>query len=332
MLNTGNTGVFMRLSTTRNPDIHSFVVSSAVAPNTLLAYNNGWARFSAYCARQRIADPLSASPDTVAGFLLDCMTQPRSGGGAPLSMATVFLYSSAIAKRFTDAGRGSPSQHPTVRATIKGLSRLAGTAPRRVKALREGQVRAMIAQCPDSVIGIRDAAVLALGFAAALRRAELCALRVDDVTIIPRTLEQPRRMWVFIRRSKTDQNGRGHAIAVPEGNTVKPIDRVQAWLSVSGVTEGPLFRTMRRGGAVQERSLHPSDVPRLVKRYAALTGLDPKEVSGHSLRAGFVTSAAAHHARLDKIMAVTRHADPATVMKYIRDADAFCDHAGSAFL
>ena len=69
-----------------------------------------------------------------------------------------------------------------------------------------------------------------------------------------------------------------------------------------------------------------------MKHYAKAVGIDPATVSGHSLRAGFVTSAAAHRARLDKIMAVTRHADPSTVMKYIRDADRFSDHAGAAFL
>ena len=322
----------MGLAMTNETDIHNIVLSSAVAPNTRLAYSKGWACFTAYCTREQVADPLSASPEIVARFLLDCATRPRSGRGTPLSMGTVFLYSSAIAKRFTDTGRTSPTHHPTVRATVRGLSRLKGTAPRRVKALREGHVRAMIAQCPDSAIGTRDAAVLALGFAAALRRSELCALRVDDLTIIPPAREHPLRMLIAIRQSKTDQNGKGQMIAVPEGKTIKPIDRVQAWLSVSGITQGPLFRTMKRGGAVQERPLHHSDVPRLVKSYGALIGLDPKELSGHSLRAGFVTSAATHHARLDKIMAVTRHTNPATVMQYIRDADAFCDHAGSAFL
>lgn len=308
------------------------VLSSAVAPNTRLAYDKGWACFTAYCAREGIADPLSASPETVALFLLDCATQPRSGRRDPLSMGTVFLYSSAVAKRFTQAHRASPAQHPTVRATLRGLSRLMNTAPRRVKALREEDVRAMIARCPDSVIGTRDAALLALGFAAALRRSELCALRVDDVTLLPSVREHPRRMLLAIRRSKTDQNGKGQTIAVPEGRIIRPIQRLQAWLSASRITQGPLFRTMKRGGAVQKRPLHDSDIGRLVKRYAALIGLDPKEVAGHSLRAGFVTSAAAHHARLDKIMAVTRHTNASTVMQYIRDADAFCDHAGAAFL
>ncbi|MDE0028898.1 MAG: site-specific integrase [Deltaproteobacteria bacterium] len=317
---------------TTESDIHNLVLSSAVAPNTRLAYRKGWSCFTDYCRREQVTDPLSASPETVARFLLDCATRPRSGSGLPLSMGTVFLYSSAVARRFADANRPSPTHHPTVRATLKGLSRLAGAVPRRVKALREGHVSAMIARCPDSVIGLRDAAVVALGFAGALRRSELCALHVDDVAIIPSTPPHPRRMLLTIRRSKTDQTGRGQTIAIPEGKTVKPIDRVQAWLSVSGITQGPLFRTMRRGGAVQDKPLHHSDIPRLVKRYGALIGLDPRELSGHSLRAGFVTSAAAHHARLDKIMAVTRHTSTDTVMNYIRDADAFSDHAGNAFL
>lgn len=78
--------------------------------------------------------------------------------------------------------------------------------------------------------------------------------------------------------------------------------------------------------------MHHSDIPRIVKHYAGLIGLNPKDIAGHSLRAGFVTSAAVHHARLDKIMAVTRHRSPSTVMGYIRDADAFEDHAGQGFL
>lgn len=313
-------------------DLDRIVLSSAMASNTKLAYEKGWACFTAYCANENIDDPLAASPDSVALFLVHCATRPRSANGVPLSMGTVVLYNSAITKRYADAGKTSPTHHPLVRATLKGLARARGTAPRRVKALREEHIRAMIAQCPDSVIGIRDAALLALGFAAALRRSELCGLSVDDVTVLPQDREHPRRMLLAIRRSKTDQAGNGQTIPIPEGRLIRPIARVQDWLSASGITRGPLFRAMRRGGSVQEGPLHNSDVPRLVKRYAALIGLDPKEVSGHSLRAGFVTSAAAHRARLDKIMAITRHTNPATVLKYVRDAEAFADHAGDGFL
>ena len=110
------------------------------------------------------------------------------------------------------------------------------------------------------------------------------------------------------------------------------MSRVRAWLKVAGIRDGFLFQTFRRGGLPSGRAIDHSEVPRLVKKYAAKIGLDPAEYSGHSLRAGFVTSAVAHRARLDKIMEVTRHKNPATVMQYIRDANAFESHAGADFL
>lgn len=75
-----------------------------------------------------------------------------------------------------------------------------------------------------------------------------------------------------------------------------------------------------------------NNTPRVVKHYGALIGLNPRDIVGHSLRADLVTSAAVHRARLDKIMAVTRHRSPATVMSYIRDVNAFADHAGQGLL
>ena len=97
-------------------------------------------------------------------------------------------------------------------------------------------------------------------------------------------------------------------------------------------TKGPLFRSLWRGGRLRGRRLHHSDIPRLVKHYAQEIGLDPAEYSGHSLRAGFVTSAAVHGARLDKIMEVTRHSSAEMVLRYIWQVEAFEDHAGAAFL
>ena len=89
---------------------------------------------------------------------------------------------------------------------------------------------------------------------------------------------------------------------------------------------------MKRGGGLRGRPLHHTDIPRLLKHYARTIGLITGEISGHSLRAGFVTSAAVHNARLDKIMEITRHSNPETVMRYIRDVEVFRDHAGKDFL
>ena len=192
----------------------------------------------------------------------------------------------------------------------------------------------MLRVCPDTLIGRRDAAFLAIGFAAALRRSELCNLKVDDIEWEQGGLPGNGHsgIVIHIRKSKTDQLGKGQRVAVPEGKKIRPVARLRSWLQESGIQEGYLFQTMRKNGSLTGSPLHHSDIPRLVKHYAAAIGLNPKEFSAHSLRAGFVTSAAAHHARLDKIMEITRHTNPATLMKYIRDADAFTDHAGAAFL
>ena len=307
--------------------------NAALARNTRIAYDKGWRCFSSYCHCQGI-QPLNATPEEVADFFIEMATQPSPASGKILSLGTLTLYRSAINRRFVDANRTSPTAHSQVTVVLKGLARLRGGATRQVKALREHHIAAMLKVCPDSLIGQRDAAFLAIGFAAALRRSELCNLRVADIEWVQGGLMEDDHsgIVIHIRKSKTDQYGTGQRVAVPEGKKIRPVARLRSWLRRSGISEGSLFQTMRKNGSLTGSPLHHSDIPRLVKRYVAAIGLNPKDFSAHSLRAGFVTSAAAHHARLDKIMEITRHTNPATVMKYIRDADAFTDHAGAAFL
>ena len=313
-------------------DMRNEVLSSELSKNTRIAYQKGWKRFLDFCAAEQFDDPLSVTPDNVARFFVQLATRPSPQSGVILSMGTVTLYKSAIRKKYTDAGKSSPTSHPVVRGTLKGLARLKGSAVRQVEALREYHIEAMLRACAKTTIGRRDAAIIAIGFAAALRRSELCNLTVDDVEFLESEEGDGDRMFLTIRHSKTDQLGRGHRVAIMDGHVIRPIYRLRSWLDSSGVARGPLFQTMKRGGHLRGKPLHHSDIPRIVKHYASLIGLDPRVIAGHSLRAGFVTSAAVHHARLDKIMAVTRHTSPATVMRYIRDADAFADHAGQHFL
>ena len=215
---------------------------------------------------------------------------------------------------------------------------MADERPRQVKALREHEIGAIVAYCDrlaarkeSRAMAIRDAAVIAVGFAGALRRSEICELRLEDVEFLNGNAGEGG-MFLHVRRSKTDQLGKGQNIAIPEGAFIRPVERLRRWLTLSGATGGPLFQTLWRGGRLRGKPLHPTDIARLVKRSVSAIGLDPAHYSGHSLRSGFVTSAAIHSARLDKIMEVTRHASTGMVMRYIRQANAFEDHAGSAFL
>lgn len=315
---------------------------TSLAENTRTAYRKSWSRFAAHC-RSRGLDPMAATPADVADFLVAMASEPRSpkattARGRPLALGTIRVLVAAINRRYREANRNSPAGDIRVRSVLRGLGRLEARRPRRVKALREHEIARILAGCDElaadgrhRVIAARDAAVIALGFAAALRRAEICALEVADIEFLRRGEEVPG-LFVHVRRSKTDQLGRGQRVAVPEGERVRAVSRLRVWLQLSGIAGGPLFQTMRRGGHVQGRPMHPTDVARMVKRWARAIGLDPADYSGHSLRAGFVTSAAAHGARLDKIMEVTRHSGTGMVLRYIRQADAFEDHAGADFL
>lgn len=311
-----------------NGDVGAEELRNAVqAANTRIAYEKGWRCFVGYCVQQDL-DPLGALPSDMVGFFVAMATRPSPASGKMLSLGTLTMYRSAINRRYAEAKVASPAASTEVADLFRALARSLGSAPRQVKALREYHIRQMLGCCgEETTIGLRDAAVLAVGFAAALRRSEICALRVEDIEMLG-----TKRMLVRIRRSKTDQAGVGQSVAVPDGKSIMPVSRLRSWLERAQISEGQLFQTMKRGGKPTGLPLHHSDIARLVKHYAKAIGLDPSEYSAHSLRAGFVTSAAVHHARIDKIMEVTRHKSPAMVLKYVRDAESFTDHAGAGFL
>lgn len=318
------------------------VLGASLAANTRLAYRAGWERFAAYC-EARGKDPMQAAPEDVADFLVRLASRPRSPKattrpGEALAAGSIRICLAAINRKFRESGIDSPASHPRVAAVLQALRRRSEGPGRQVKALREHEVARILEHCdaragdrPYRLIAARDAALIAVGFAGALRRSEICGLRFEDVEFVSEAGERVG-MSLLIRGSKTDQYGEGAKIAIPEGELIRPVWRLRRWLALSGIDRGPVFQTMRRGGRLLGRALSHSDTPRLVKRYVSAIGLDPADYSAHSLRAGFVTSAAAHHARLDKIMEVTRHKSTEMVLRYIRQADAFEDHAGAGFL
>lgn len=185
---------------------------------------------------------------------------------------------------------------------------------------------AIIAHCPDTLTGIRDRALLLLGFAGAFRRSELVALEVNDIERTPEGIK------ITIHKSKTDQEGQGQVIAIPNGVNFRVVDALMSWLNAAGITEGALFRSIKKGGAIQTAALTSRSVANIVKQYAGLAGLTVDDFSGHSLRAGFITSGAEAGADLFKLMEVSRHTHPKTVMGYVRNAQLFDNHAGAEFL
>jgi integrase len=134
-----------------------------------------------------------------------------------------------------------------------------------------------------------------------------------------------------IRRSKTDQDGEGQKVGIPRGRhpDTCPMRALQAWLELAGITEGPIFRTITRHGAILPTPLTDGSVARIVQRIAEAVGLDPSQFAGHSLRAGLATSAAMAGAEERDIMRQTRHKSVVVARRYIRDGTLFRNNAAA---
>ena len=184
----------------------------------------------------------------------------------------------------------------------------------------------MVALAPESLAGLRDRALLLLGFAGAFRRSELVALDVADIA------ETKAGLLVTIRHSKTDQEGEGVTIAIARGDVACPVRALLEWLNAAGIRAGPIFRPVNKAGTVAAKRLTDRSVANIVKAYAERAGFDASLFSGHSLRSGFLTSAAAKGASIFKMMDVSRHKSVDTLRGYVRDAELFKDHAGAGLL
>ncbi len=295
-------------------------VDGSLASSTKRAYRSGLTAFRAWCGLEGVT-ALPASPETVAAFL-------AAEADAGLKPATLGQRLAAIAWAHEAAGVDSPTKAKLVTATLRGIRRKLGTAPSRKAPATADRLAAMVTHADASTLkGLRDRALLLFGFASAMRRSELVALGVEDLEATKRGL------LVTLRRSKTDQEGGGHQRAIPFGRRPEtcPVAAVTAWIKAARIDGGKLFRSVTRHGQVGE-SMSTQAVADVVKHYARLAGFNPAEFSGHSLRAGFVTSAAEKGRSTERIMDHTGHQSAAMVRVYTRRVDAFQDHPGEGLL
>ena len=296
------------------------------ADATLRAYRSDAKVFEAWCGRYGFR-ALPASPETVAAFIVAEAEEGRAASTLGRRLAAI-RYAHRLAKA------PDPTDDEGVRAAMAGARRKVGVAPTQKAAATVDILQMMLARVPNTLAGTRDRALLALGFAGAFRRSELVALDVEDLR------EDPEGLRVLVRRSKTDQEGRGLEKAIPHGRYVRPVALVRAWLDAAGIQSGPLFRPVTRGQRIPQPPYLGHPGPRLtdravadiIKGYCRLAGLDAALFSGHSLRSGYVTTAAERGADLARIMDQSGHRDPKTVLGYVRRANAFKGHSGSGFL
>jgi integrase len=181
---------------------------------------------------------------------------------------------------------------------------------------------------PQTLNGLRDRALRLLGYAGAFRRSELVALDTDHL------IERDEGFAVRIATSKTDQESQGQMIAIPrvQGSSYCPVRAVTDWIVVAGITQGPVFRRLHRGDKVGRSRLSAPSVALVVKELAGKAGLDAGRYAGHSLRSGFLTSAARNRASIFKMADQSRHKSLDVLRAYVRDAERFEDHAAEGLL
>ena len=291
-------------------------VAASKATSTKQAYSSAWRVFGGWC-EARGYQPLPAHPAVVAAFAADQAGQK--------AVATVEKYIAAIGEAHRITRLPVPTQSGEVRSVMKGIRRTHGIAQQGKAPLLVSHLRRISSVLPENLLGIRDRALLLLGFAGALRRSELVGLDVADLDF------RDEGIAVSINRSKTDQEGAGRLVGVPYGSTPAtcPVRATCTWIAMAGLDGGPLLRSVDRHGRVSGSRLSGKAVGLAVKRGVAAIGGDPDEFGGHSLRAGLATEAARAGAGEITIMRQTGHRSVTTLRGYVRHGTLFMNNAAA---
>lgn len=311
-------------------------IAAGTAANTVRSYQSALTYWSAWLQlryRRSLGD--GALPPAVAvQFIVDHLARPHATGDwthllpptidaalvaakvkgkpGPLSFNTVSHRLAVLAKWHRLQHWANPGEAPEVRTLLREARKAQarhGVFVRKKTAVVLEPLQAMLATCTDGVRGTRDRALLLLAWSGGgRRRSEIVGLRVEDL----RRLDADT--WLYVLGStKTDSSGVRREKPL-QGAAAQALN---AWLAAAPASNGPLFRRLYKGGRVAPAGLSGDQVARIVKRRAALAGLEG-DWAAHSLRSGFVTEAGRQGVPLGEVMAMTEHRSVSTVMGYFQ--------------
>jgi len=291
-------------------------LANSKAENTKRAYRNDWTQFSEWCKKNGFLE-LPADPETLVYYITFL--------AKTLKASSIKRKMTAISQRHETAGHPSPTKTALVKGVWDGIQRKIGIKEEGKDALWLEDLRQVVQAIPQNKgIGVRNRALLVIGWAGALRRSELVQLDIENISITRDGL------ILNLNKSKTDQKGEGQDVALPYGSNplTCPVRSLEDWLPVSGISEGPLFRRLDRHGNILGR-LTPQSVRLIVKSCSEKVGLDPNRYGAHSLRSGFCSTAAKAGKAEHQIMKQTRHKRSDSLQRYIKKVSLFDDNAAS---
>ena len=239
----------------------------AYSQNTLRGYRNDLRQFQEWCVANDNGW-LPAQPETIAAFVDEEVETKAT--------ATIKHRLDAIRFAHMMADLPCPTEHSEVKLAVRRARRKKSARQKQALGLTSECLSKMVAACPDTLDGRRNAALLSVGYDTLCRSSELALLTVEHLS--------PCRSFILIPRSKSDPYWEGRIAHLSEATS----RLVETWLSLAGLEEGTLFRGLHTR-KMAERALSTSSIRRIVKRTAAKAGLNGAEVSalsGHSMRIG----------------------------------------------
>jgi integrase len=304
-------------------------VEAASSTNTRRAYASDWKHFAAWCRRQNVA-PLPPDPQVVGLYITACASGTAERGMKANTVSTIERRLSAIGWNCAQRGMPLDRKDRAIATVMAGIRNTHASPPRQKEAILPEDLIAMLETLDRGTLrGMRDRAMLLIGFAGGLRRSEITGLDLgrDQTEDSSGWIEILDKGLLVTLRGKTGwrdvEVGRGSS------DTTCPIVAVETWIKFARIAKGPLFRRVRgQGKDVGPDRLNDREVARLVKRAALAAGVrgDLSEgeradkFSGHSLRAGLASSAEVDERYVQKQLG---HASAEMTRKYQRRRDRF---------
>lgn len=304
-------------------------VEAASSANTRRAYATDWKHFASWCRRQGV-EMLPPDPQVVGLYITACASGEVRGDKIPNSVSTIERRLSALTWNYAQRGQPLDRKDRHIATVMAGIRNTHAVPPRQKEAVLPEDLVAMLETLDrGSLRGLRDRAMLLVGFAGGLRRSEIVGLDVG------RGQTEDGRGWIEILekgllvtlRGKTGwreiEVGRGSADATC------PVVALETWLKLARIAHGPLFRRVTgQGKKVGTERLNDQEVARLVKRTALAAGVRGdlpegergKLFAGHSLRAGLASSAEVDERYVQKQLG---HTSADMTRKYQRRRDRF---------
>lgn len=289
---------------------------AAQSDGTRRVYADAFAQWAAWCDLHHTS-AMPAAPEAVAAYLASLARAGKSVSAINVALSAIQFHHRAV-------GHVLDRKHPMIAGIVAGIARTCERPRDRAAALDLASLRRLVASLSgEDLRSLRDRALILIAFFAALRRSEIASL---DLTGRSPIALSARGLVLHLTSTKASRTT--ETVALPRrSDELCPVAALETYLAKAALTSGPLFRAVSKAGRLLERRLDPTSVRHILAQRLAMAGLETTRYSPHSLRAGFITAAAAANVPEHLIQRTSRHKSVDVLRSYIRAADAFDDNA-----